>query len=153
MILIGSAGTASAQDGRPSDPQAESPAGTVYEIPLDDGREDGAPRERAPRAQDPGPSSDLGGAPTGDGGDSPIRSENNFGSSSRVPGVAGPAASSERPAAGGSDRAASVAPLSAASAPIEDGAPSSALTMSLLALIAVVGIAVGTGAARARRRP
>lgn len=160
MILIGSAGTASAQGGRPSDPQADSPAGTVYKIPFDDGRKDGAPRARAPRGEDPSPSSDLGGAATGGAGDSPIRSENNFGSSSQVPGVA---KSGERPATdgdgraegdepGGSDRPATAARLSAVSGSTDEGAPSSALTVSLLALIAVVGIAVGTGAARARRR-
>jgi hypothetical protein len=57
------------------DPDAGSPSGTVYEIPLEDGRGDAAPRDPKPG---------TAGTPA-----SPIHTEDNgFGSSSTVPGTA-----------------------------------------------------------------
>lgn len=60
-----------------NDPAPGSPSGTIYEIPLDQGRADAAPR---PKPDAEGKATQ----PENDG--SPIRSENNFGSSSEVPG-------------------------------------------------------------------
>jgi hypothetical protein len=72
-------------DPAPEDPAAGSPSGTIYEIPLDQGRADAAPRHGGSGTAQPS---------------SPIRSQNGFGSSSTVPGASPPSAS---PAAGGSD--------------------------------------------------
>jgi hypothetical protein len=60
-----------------TDPRANSPAGVIYQIPLDNGRRDAAPV--LPVGSHGGP-----GSP---GGASSIHSENGFGSSSHVPGV------------------------------------------------------------------
>jgi hypothetical protein len=68
-------GTASAQS---NDPEAGSPSGTIYEIPLDNARKDAAPRHAGSQ----------GGATSG-GSVSPIHSDNGFGSSSTVPGTGG----------------------------------------------------------------
>jgi cobalamin biosynthesis Mg chelatase CobN len=81
------AATAQAQDPAPNDPEADSPSGTVYEIPLDSARKDAAPR-RTPDAPAPTPE------PTTD--PSSIHSENGFGSSSTVPGADEAAADAER---------------------------------------------------------
>ena len=67
----------------PSDPEANSPSGVVYELPVDRGRKDAAPREPARRGS---PGGEAGTRPDGREPTS-IRSENNFGSSSVVPGV------------------------------------------------------------------
>ena len=75
LLLPGVAGAQSS-----SDPQASSPSGAIYEIPLEAGRRDAAPRGSSPSG---------GGSPR-----STYRSENNFGSSSGVPGAS---------SAGGSD--------------------------------------------------
>jgi hypothetical protein len=69
VLLLPAAGAAQQP---PSDPEPDSPSGTVYELPFDRGRDDAAPRKRG--SQD-------------DRDRSSIRSENNFGSSTTVPGV------------------------------------------------------------------
>jgi hypothetical protein len=66
---------AQAQTPAENDPSADSPAGSVYEIPLDRARRDAAPRGGGRRGFD-------------QARDSPIRSENGFGSSSTVPAAA-----------------------------------------------------------------
>jgi cobalamin biosynthesis Mg chelatase CobN len=159
--------------GLPSDPDAGSPSGTVYELPLDSARRDAAPRPsqgREGRSQT--------GSRDGDAsGDSPIRSENNFGSSADVPGVDGSgtadgsagggsssgdadggSSSSDEASAGAADRAsagggaAASGVAGAAATNTEDGSgPSTALVVMLLALIVLVGVGLGTAAARARR--
>jgi hypothetical protein len=72
VLALVPSGFASAQS---DDPEADSPSGVIYEIPLDNARKDAAPvRPRDGAA--------------GEGGTvSPIRSENDFGSSSTVPGA------------------------------------------------------------------
>jgi hypothetical protein len=154
MILIVPVGAAHAADGLPSDPEAGSPAGTVYRIPLDSAREDAAPR----RAQ---PSTGRSGDPASDAGtDSPIRSENRFGSSAQVPGVGdagvGRAEATAPRAARGDGAREHLSPTAVGnfaqtSALTDEGAPSAGLTLSLLGLIAAVGAGVGLTAARARR--
>jgi hypothetical protein len=74
LLTVAVPGAARAQDpAGANDPSAGSPAGTVYQIPLDTARHDAAPR------------SNGGGGGAGSG--SPLRSENGFGSSSQVPGA------------------------------------------------------------------
>lgn len=71
------------------DPQASSPAGAVYEIPLQTARDFGSP----------GGSGHAGGG-SGGGGVLPkgsaIKSENGYGSSSKVPGLSATAAKKEQ---------------------------------------------------------
>lgn len=84
-------GTASAQDPG-NDPAGGSPSGTVYEIPLDRGRDDAAPR---------GGYSPSTRRAAGSGGGSAIRSDNGFGTSSTVPGaVTEPMPAADGPTAG-----------------------------------------------------
>lgn len=70
LVLLPAA--AQAQDPADNDPSADSPAGSVYEIPLERARRDAAPGGGGGRGSD-------------EGSESPIRSENGFGSSSTVP--------------------------------------------------------------------
>lgn len=65
----------------PSDPSSGSPAGTVYELPVDKGRNDAAPGGKGGGGNGGGTES----GPLGNG--SLYRSENNFGTSGRVPGA------------------------------------------------------------------
>jgi len=67
----------------PGDPPIGSPAGAVYELPLEQGRTDAAPRPPGSSSSDSGAASESG---------SLYRTENNFGSSSVVPGLATAAA-------------------------------------------------------------
>ncbi|HEX8927567.1 MAG TPA: hypothetical protein VGA45_01525, partial [Actinomycetota bacterium] len=71
----------------PGDPPSGSPAGAVYELPLQQGRADAAPKGGAPGS---GATGDSTGGSDGGGGESGslYRTENNFGSSSKVPGLA-----------------------------------------------------------------
>lgn len=163
LMLI--AATAAGQ-GASTDPQAGSPAGAIYELPLDGARGDAAPRLRAAPPAKP---RSTAGAPS-DGGDpgsgarsSPIRSENGFGSSSSVPGahaarggVSGGGASGSGTSGGSGE---SGAPNSASSgeaggsalrAPqptsaraAVDSEPSGLRTYGLLALVLVAALAGG----------
>jgi hypothetical protein len=162
----------------PSDPEADSPSGVVYELPVDRARKDAAPKRRSSPG---GGESESGGGSTGggsgDGGSSgegaaageselSIRSENNFGTSSNVPGADAKARArrGERDGRGASD----VPGEEDAGGPIEDLgrlAPSSAAGASegpsdgvvfllLGALVAVgtgIGVVAGRRAARDRR--
>lgn len=177
MLPVG----ASAQETQqPSDPEADSPSGVVYELPFDRARRDAAPRrgERNGRKRGDG---GAGGPTDGGSGGGPapgreptsIRSENNFGSSSQVPGLD----DGTDLAAGGSDGAddgrgfrrengastggggpGTGVPTGAGGSPLHDpttassGGPSDATIVSLLALIVIVGGGLGVMAARARRR-
>ena len=92
MTLSG--GPAVAQE--PTDPEAGSPAGVIYEIPIDTARLDAAPRGRggdAGRGRGSRPGTDRGLR-------SPIRSENNFGTSSQIPGAEGSSGDGEGAASG-----------------------------------------------------
>lgn len=86
MLLVPSLHSPTAYSAA-GDPPSGSPAGAVYELPLQGGREDAAPKLPA------GAGGGGGGAGGGTGGGgseatSLYRTENNFGSSSRVPGLA-----------------------------------------------------------------
>jgi len=156
MLPVG----ASAQETQqPSDPEADSPSGVVYELPFDRVRRDAAPRRgerngrrRAGSRGDGG----AGGQTDGGSGGGPapgreptsIRSENNFGSSSEVPGLDDDADL----AAGGSLGRDGGNGFSRQPTTASTGGPSDAAIISLLGLILIVGGGLGVMAARARRR-
>lgn len=180
LVLIPAGASAQDSEAPASDPEADSPSGTVYELPLDRGRKDAAPRKRPRRnaAKRPVVGSRRGPAPTrtGDGGggtDSPIRSENNFGSSSQVPGVdedradaggvtgggsgdgnnrGGATGDSPSGESSGSDRSArSTAAIGVDPAGGSSDGPSWGLIVPLIAVLLLLGVTAGTLAGRARR--
>ncbi len=107
-----------------TDPRANSPAGVIYQIPLDNGRRNAAPVLPVGSRASVGTSGDP----------SSIHSENGFGSSSHVPGVS-PAALR----------------LGVGVPPAHT--PGSTLpTFLLMALVAAAAIAAGVIATGARRR-
>jgi len=191
MLPVG----ASAQETQqPSDPEADSPSGVVYELPFDRARRDAAPRRgerngrrRGGADRDGGRGDGGAGGQTdggsGGGGPAPgreptsIRSENNFGSSSQVPGLddgtdlAAGAGSDGRDGGSGSRRQDGASAGTAGAgipstggqtgagrSPLHDpatastGGPSEATIISLLGLILIVGGGLGVMAARARRQ-
>jgi hypothetical protein len=96
LLAHAAAAYGGASSASPTDPSAGSPAGAVYQLPFEKGRADAAPKGNGGTGA-PGPGSTGGG---GDGGGAGgggasgasgepnlYRSENNFGSSSHVPGV------------------------------------------------------------------
>jgi hypothetical protein len=129
------------------DPPGDSPAGKVYELPLDSARNDAAPKRPSKRKEDSpsnatgtGSGGDSGtGAGTigtGSGGDSggggptsAIRSENGFGSSDAVPGA--------------DDTTATPATTARATKAAVDDDPSSAGVYLLLGLVLLVAVALG----------
>jgi hypothetical protein len=137
---------ASAQSS--SDPEATSPSGTIYEIPLDTARQQAAPR-RSPSGDGAGES----GVQSSQEG-STFRSENNFGSSNEVPGASD---TSSKPSSDSKSRSrdqladASAPPKAAADTASSDG-PSAGDVILLLVLLLGVALATVTLAIRARRR-
>jgi hypothetical protein len=121
-LVMGPALVPAATAQTPDDPPAGSPPVAVYRIPLEGGRTDAAPRNRKTAPVSGG--SGSGGSASG----SLYRSENNFGSSSQVPG-------------GISDPS-----------PSDEGETSVPAAVSLLALIAVAGVGTGVIAVRSARR-
>jgi len=129
-------------------PSAGSPSGAVYEIPVEGGRDEAAPRA-------PGGGGTTA-APAGSA--APIRSENGLGSSSVVPGApagaAGGEASADPPGGsagagdGGGAPEASIPPGSAVAA--AGSAPSTARTFLLAGLAALVALGLGLASRRAR---
>ena len=88
ILALAPAGAAAQSHAAPSDPDADSPSGVVYELPLDQARKDAAPRKgNGKKGSSGNGSSGQGSDPARS--DTAIRSENNFGSSSQVPGVSG----------------------------------------------------------------
>jgi hypothetical protein len=181
-LTLGAPAAALAQDPGANDPSAGTPAGTIYQIPLDTARHDAAPRPK-------------GGSSTSGGG-SPLRSENDFGSSSQVPGagsgsgsgsggtpaatataipVATATASAGKSAASGSAKARKQRSSSGSAAaqsqdgsaagtkagaggrealirPLSTGGPSSARVYLLIIIAAAVAVALGAVARLAARR-
>jgi len=157
---IGNAPSAFAQTPAPSDPSPDSPAGAIYEIPLDTGRDDAAPPRRAltGRARHGDGGAARGGVssatsgrgftvPTAPDGPSRVHSENGFGSSSVVPGVGGDAASAGVP---GTDPTSALRPASIVP---KTAAPSETAAYLLIGLAVAVGLLFGVGAGRMRRPP
>lgn len=125
------------------DPSAGSPAGAVYELPFEKGRRDAAPKGagHAGAGVTGTDGSSADGTATGtEGTDGSLyRTENNFGSSSRVPG------SSDAGAGGGEEAIAG-----ALAADSDAGDPSPARGYGLLGLIALAGAALGLAMRRQR---
>jgi len=156
------------------DPQASSPAGAVYEIPLQTARDVGSPGGGGGAATGGG-SGGGGVLPTG----SAIKSENGYGSSSQVPGLTalaakqathtGKAAKAAKAGAAGTGSGAATASAAAASAKAAqaeaatagtpridakraaDEAPSLTGTYGLVILIVLGGAAAGVAASLAAR--
>jgi hypothetical protein len=154
------------------DPPTGSPAGAVYELPLERGRAEAAPKggggTAAPGAEG-GEAGANGAAAGGDGGSgqgggaaggenggeegSLYRSENNFGSSSHVPGTR---LGTGGDSAAGSDRADSEAAANLAqgreAAQVADsGNTSPAANFALLGAIALIALGSGVFIGRAGR--
>jgi hypothetical protein len=134
LLLIAAAPAMSKANS--TDPPSGSPAGAIYQLPVDTGRQDAAPR------------------PDGDGAgsglpDSTFRSDNNFGTSSTVPGDprAGenPGGSGDAQG-GGSDSATPVVQAAG-----DNGDPSEPRTYLLLAVIVGVGAFMGLAGSRSAR--
>lgn len=163
-LMLTAAGAAA--QGSSTDPQADSPAGAIYELPLDGARGDAAPkRPSTPRAQPPGAADVRTGAGAAGSAapSSAIRSENGFGSSSAVPGATGGGATdggsgvsnggssdgSGSPAArnsassGEADGFAPRAPKAATAHAAVESEPSGLRTYGLLALVLVAALAGG----------
>jgi len=169
LLLLPAGADAQGSAAPASDPEAGSPSGTVYQLPLDRGRKDAAPRNRSRRQGARRPGDATGRNTAGGGTDSPIRSENNFGSSSQVPGVdddrADAGGATGGSGDGGDGRTAgespsgedgtNTAPSAAAigvdpTARSSDG-PSWGLIVPLIGILLLLGITAGTLAGRARR--
>ena len=84
LMLGAQTAAAAAHHAVQTDPSAGSPAGVIYQIPLDNARRDAAPVLPV-GSHGGGPGSP--GAGGGTGAPSSIHSENGFGSASSVPGV------------------------------------------------------------------
>ena len=131
-----------------SDPAAGSPPSAVYQIPLAKGRTDAAPRRKDSGASNTDTSGSKGG--------SLYRSENNFGSSSDVPGSASDATGSAGGDPTDSNKAAGgdlsgTGDSSLPSADVDSGGTSLPGSLGLLALIVVAGAGIGFLALRSRR--
>ncbi|HEX6665107.1 MAG TPA: hypothetical protein VF081_00750 [Solirubrobacterales bacterium] len=150
----------------PGDPPSGSPAGAVYQLPLEQGRADGAPKGSGGTGagsggEGGGTTQSSTGATRGSGGGGAVeqgeaaslyRSENNFGSSSHVPGLAatgkaggggatGTGASAD---AGGAGVAGAAIAGSAVAAETSDaGNTSIPASVVLLGAIALLAVAVG----------
>jgi hypothetical protein len=142
-VLMAAAPATSFGQALPSDPEADSPSGVVYELPVDRARNDAAPRGGA-GSSDAAPEDSGAVAGTTAGS---IRSENNFGTSSEVPGAPSKRA---RPNRRGRDDdtaedvpaltdVARVAPTASATT---DG-PADGVVFPLLAVLLAVGAGIG----------
>jgi hypothetical protein len=151
------------------DPHASSPAGAVYEIPLQTARQDAAPHRHSGNGHAGGGT--VGGTPggggSGGGGTDPqgseIKSENGYGASSKVPGLSTAGAqevSDHSPGSASAPKAVAATAGAArptvaaanASAPATPTAPSAGASFGLIILIVLGGVAAGLVAAQAVRR-
>lgn len=152
LVAVGPTAPALGSDRLPSDPEADTPSGTVYQLPLDDARQDAAPGGGDSSGRDGTANPE---SPTGT--DSPIRSENHFGSSSSVPGVRDSSNSSGGLARDGDAKTDGEAAsgmksvVVPASSQVESG-PSRSVVNSLAGLTVLVGACLGIVVARSRRR-
>jgi hypothetical protein len=139
MASLLAPGAAAAQ--LPTDPAPGSPPLRVYELPVDAGRHDAAPRggNGGPGTSDPGSS---------------FRSENNFGTSAQVPGDPNADGDGDDAAGsqGGADSTDSTGSASGIdpTAALDSGETSSAQSYLLLILIAAGGALLGFTSVRYR---
>jgi hypothetical protein len=160
--LIALPAGASAQS-LPSDPEAGSPSGAIYEIPVERARKDAAPRGGGSQPQQDttgsGVAPDSGsGSPPASGeasgasdGETSIRSENNFGTSSRVPGAGDGRAEGSGGAAEGDGDGEPAGAFSSVTTGATEG-PSDSVVFLLLAAVLGVGGLVGVVAGRRAAR-
>ena len=149
MALLAHAGAAYCASGQAGDPPAGSPSGAIYELPLERGRAEAAPKGSggtAPLGEEAG-AGGRAGANGEDGTDegSLYRSENNFGSSSSVPGTP-PDSGGEGSADGGSSNPGSPESLAEgreAARVADSGNTSSAMNIALLGAIALIAVGAG----------
>ena len=149
-----------AGQGAPSDPEADSPSGVVYEIPAEQGREDAAPKDRTRQSQGGRGGSQAGGDPSAGGAtpETSIRSENNFGTSSNVPGAGSEdrgapdrGEKSEGRSAGQRDKGSSVkdvASEAARSTAASTEGPSDEVVFPLIVVLVAAGGLIGVVASR-----
>lgn len=152
------------------DPAAGSPSGAVYELPFEKGRADAAPKGKAGGGSDGTGRTGGGDAGGGSNGSetSYYRSENNFGSSSQVPGAPSFAGSGTGGSGSGDGNGAAAAgsgggsgsdPIGAVTGGatteqlVDTGNTSTAGSVALLAGIALLAAALAAAALRARRGP
>ena len=144
----------SAAAAQTADPAPGTPQGNQYEIPVQAGRHDAAP----PKSQ----------GKSGGGGSNLYRSDNNFGTSSVVPGdpgggtgggTGGGAAGGGGGGGGGggvagaAGAAAGTAGAAAAAAnPLDTGSPSTGAAFTTLPLLIALGIVIGIAGVKMRRR-
>jgi hypothetical protein len=167
LLLLGFALHATTAYSAPGDPPVGSPSGSVYVLPLEQGRADAAPKGGGGSGAGGGSAgADGGGASQPSEAGSLYRSENNFGSSSRVPGLAsagfgagsgssgaggGAASGTAGSSVGGAAGAGAIASGSIAAAEVSDvGNASPAAGIALLVGIGAVAVAVGVLSRRKR---
>jgi len=162
VLVAAPAPLASAQEPT-TDPDAATPAGAIYQLPLDQARADAAPRRPAAGSTNAAGASGSAGSQRRAVPTSALRSENGFGSSSVVPGAEPRARSAGAPGSqsdaasgsgktGAADGQESGTPEPGAGAGVTgssgaeakaSAAPSSTRVYLLLALVLAVGIAGG----------
>lgn len=168
LLAHGAAAYGASTPASPGDPPTGSPSGAIYQLPFEKGRADAAPKGGGGTSA-PGESGAAGGGSgaggaSGGGGEgeaSLYRSENNFGSSSRVPGNpsaadnAGGGGGSETGSAGagGGNGAGAIITGAAAGAAhaTDSGNTSPAANIALLCVIGLIAGGVGIFAVRANR--
>jgi hypothetical protein len=149
-LVVGAMLVPAASAQTADDPVAGSPPRAVYQIPFESARSDAAPRKRSEETAPSAGGGNAGGGNDGSGGSSSgsvYRSENDFGSSSQVPG-ADDVLSTASVGTTSKTAAAIPDPLPTAN----EGETSVPTAVLLLALIAVTGVGVGTMAVRSARR-
>jgi hypothetical protein len=141
--------SASAQTADPGAPGAGTPPANQYEIPLQAGRKDAAP----PKAQ-----KNAGGS------GSLYRTDNNFGSSSVIPGdprggggdggAGGAGGTGDKPTGSGTGTGTATENTSGSSdgGGLDTGAPSEIAAFTTLPLIVLLGAVIGVAGVRMRRR-
>jgi hypothetical protein len=171
LLLLAASLHSSTAYAAPGDPPSGSPAGAVYQLPLEQGRSDAAPKGSG--GTGPGTGGGGKGGSTGAAGagsaeqaetGSLYRTENNFGSSSRVPGVAAAGAGAgglsgnagaggaAAPAGGGGSRGATIAGGAIAAETAGTGNASVSASAVLLGAIALLAAAIGVLSRRFRAR-
>ncbi len=167
LLLLPSVAVAQTADPSPGTPQANQ-----YEIPVEAGRHDAAPTKDQGGSGGGSHAGRHDAAPTKDqdnsSGGSLYRSDNNFGSSSVVPGDPG-SGGGGGPAGGGSAGgggggggvpagvATGAAGVAAATSsndqnPLDTGSPSTSAAYTTLPVIIILGIVIGIAGVRMRRR-
>jgi len=148
LVALSLPSSAVAQEPEATAPTPGSPSGTIYHLPVDTGRSDAAPR---PSGSAAATNPDNEGTPG-----ALYRSDNNFGTSSQVPGTAssgytGSAADGDTGSAGGGEiGTGGDEPGVAVAGAADTGEVSEPLTFGLLGVIIAVGVGLGLGLRRAR---